>query len=96
MKRINPIDIWTPKGTKTCNTIDIVSLGDNLKDKMEIYYRIGFSPDDQEARDDNFTPVAEGNSTIEGAEYEALGSNGKDMNEEIKSTIIAKINLSLA
>ena len=97
MKRIQPVSIWTPKGIVSCNVIDIKSLYDDLESELEVHYRLGYSVVDKEdIEEKDFQSVVEGNDYIKGKEYEALGTEGRDVNEDIKRVIIEKINLTLA
>ncbi|HEY9705601.1 MAG TPA: hypothetical protein V6C58_24395 [Allocoleopsis sp.] len=99
MKPIQPVTIWTGGLQKTANEFNLRIIADDLSSSATFYYELldkqvtlGATPEDEPTV--STTVLANGNSALEGAEYEAWGDS-TDINEDAYVRIAAKLNLTL-
>jgi hypothetical protein len=93
MKQIQPITTWSNGQQVQANTLMMYSINDDLSTNATFYYKILAAITDI---DGNITTtrVAEGNLSIDGADYEAWGAND-DINEAAYIWAAQQLNLTL-
>lgn len=99
MKAIQPVTLWVNGQQQTANQFDLRIVNDDLSSSATFYYELVnqvITPGENPDSEDQVTNVtlASGNSTLEGAEYDAWGESA-DINDDAYSLIAAKLNLVL-
>lgn len=99
MKPIQPVTIWAGGEQKTANNLSLRIVADDLSSSATFYYELvdkqvtpGENPDSEPHT--SVVMLVNGNSTLEGAEYDAWGESG-DINDDAYTLIAAKLNITL-
>lgn len=99
MKAIQPVTLWVNGQQQTANQFDLRIVNDDLIGSATFYFELinqvvtpGENPD-SEPQVTNVT-LANGNSSLQGAEYDSWGDSG-DINDEAYTLIAAKLNITL-
>ena len=90
---IQPVQIWTNGQASSGNFIDASIVNDNLSNYAQFYWvssNVTTSEDGTETK----TALAQGNSTISGADYDAWGAS-TDVNLGAYQYICTQLNLTL-
>jgi len=90
---IQPVQIWTNGTAATGNFIDASIVNDNLSDYAQFYWQISSVTTDSEGAQTKQS-LAQGNTTISGADYDAWGQSA-DINLAAYQYICSKLNLTL-
>lgn len=99
MKAIQPVSIWVNGQQQTANQFDLRIVNDDLIGSATFYYELinqVITPGENPDSEDQVTNVtlANGNSSLQGAEYDAWGES-ENINDEAYSIIAAKLNVTL-
>ena len=89
---IQPVQIWTNGSSAEGNYITASIVNDNLSDYAQFYWQI--SAVSGTGEDQTSQTVAQGNTTISGAEYTAWGE-AADVNLAAYEYICQQLNLTL-
>jgi hypothetical protein len=87
---IQPVQIWTNGEEASGNYIDASIVNDNLSDYAQFYWQI--SNVTGEGEDQQKQTLAQGNTSISGADYTSLGQSG-DINYAAYEYICEQLNL---
>lgn len=90
---IQPVQIWTNGQASQGNFIDASIVNDNLSNYAQFYWVISNVTTDQDGAESK-SALAQGNTTISGADYTAWGESG-DVNLAAYQYICTKLNLTL-
>jgi len=89
---IQPVEIWQNGQSETGNFIDASIVNDNLSNYAQFYWVVS-----SVVKDDNGeikTALAQGNTTISGADYDNWGTSS-DVNLAAYEYICTQLNLTL-
>ena len=89
---IQPVQIWTNGQATSGNFIDASIVNDNLSNYAQFYWVISNVTEIDGA--ETKTALAQGNSTISGADYDAWGASS-DVNLAAYEYICTQLNLTL-
>lgn len=89
---IQPVQIWTDGQAKSGNFIDASIVNDNLSNYAQFYWVISSVTGTGE--DETKQALAQGNSTISGADYDQWGTSS-DVNLAAYEYICTQLNLTL-
>ena len=90
---IQPVQIWTNGTASQGNYIDASIVNDNLSDYAQFYWVISNVTTSEDGAETK-TALAQGNSTISGADYDAWGASA-DVNLAAYEYICTQLNLTL-
>jgi len=90
---IQPVQIWTNGEAESGNFIDASIVNDNLSDYAQFYWQISSVTTDSEGAETKQS-LAQGNTSISGADYTAWGASG-DINKAAYEYICTQLNLTL-
>ena len=90
---IQPVQIWTNGTAATGNYIDASIVNDNLSNYAQFYWQISSVTTDSEGAQTKQS-LAQGNTSISGAEYTAWGEQ-QDVNLAAYAYICSQLNLTL-
>ena len=93
MKTIQPVNVWVNGQQQTANQFSLRIIADDLATSATFYYELLSQTTDAEGAVTN-TSLANGNSSLSGAEYDAWGDSS-NINDEAYVLIAAKLNLTL-
>lgn len=99
MKSIQPITLWVNGQQQTANQFNLQIVNDNLVDSATFYYElidqvVTPSPTPEDEPIVSNVVLANGNSILQGAEYDSWGDSG-NINDDAYTLIAAKLNLTL-
>jgi len=89
---ITPVQIWTNGEAQGGNFIDASIVNDNLSDYAQFYWQISSVTGTGEEQTKQ--SLAQGNTTISGADYQAWGTSA-DINKAAYQYICEQLNLTL-
>ena len=90
---IQPVQIWTNGSANSGNYIDASIVNDNLSNYAQFYWVISSETTDAEGNTTK-TALAQGNTTISGADYDQWGTSS-DVNLAAYQYICTQLNLTL-
>ena len=90
---IQSVQIWTNGQANSGNYIDASIVNDNLSNYAQFYWVISSETTDAEGNTTK-TALAQGNTTISGADYDAWGAS-TDINLAAYQYICTQLNLTL-
>jgi hypothetical protein len=93
MKAIQPVTLWVNGQQQTANQFNLRIVNDDLVSSATFYFELINQTTDSEDQVIN-TTLANGNSSLQGAEYDSWGDSA-DINNEAYSLIAAKLNITL-
>ena len=93
MKAIQPVTIWVNGQQQTATQFSLRIIADDLATSATFYYELLSQTTDAEGVVTN-TPLANGNSSLSGAEYDAWDESSS-INDDAYVRIAAKLNLTL-
>lgn len=93
MKAIQPITIWVNGQQQIANQFSLRIIADDLSTSATFYYEL-INQTVPEEGDPVNTTLANGNSSLSGAEYDEWDESA-DVNNEAYVLIAAKLNLTL-
>ena len=93
MKTIQPVNVWVNGEQKVANQFNLRIIADDLSSSAMFYYELINQTIPDEGDPVN-TVLANGNSSLSGAEY-GIWSESTDVNNEAYVLIAAKLNLTL-
>ncbi len=93
MKTIQPVNVWVNGQQQTANQFSLRIIADDLATSATFYYELVNQTVPAEGDPVN-TVLANGNSSLSGAEYDAWDESG-DVNNEAYVLMAAKLNLTL-
>ena len=90
---IQPVQIWTNGQASSGNFIDASIVNDNLSNYAQFYWVISNVTTSEESTETK-TALAQGNTTISGADYDQWGTSS-DVNLAAYEYICTQLNLTL-
>ena len=91
MKNIEPIDIWTEKGTKTAKYLSSRIIDDNMESSATFYWQLFDEKIDEEGNPQPDQSIRQGNVNMNPEQYEAWDNS----NEEGYIFVANQINVTL-
>ena len=94
MKAIQLVNIWSGGQSFQANNLDMYIINDNLSSSATFYYQLLSVVTDEEGNTTTSSPLAQGNLTINGTDYENW-SDGSDINNAAYVWAANQLNLIL-
>jgi len=95
-KQISPVDIWVNGESKTAEFLQVTCINDNYESSATNYWALFTKVVDEEGNDKQGEQVAQGNLTINGADYIAWGDQpAMAINAWIYDWNADKLNLTI-
>ena len=99
MKAIQPINVWKDGELVTVNFLNLISVFDDLSTTANFLYQLQTEVivppiNPEEPPTTSYTVQVEGNSALQGQEYDSWGDSG-NINDDAYTLIAAKLNLTL-